>query len=584
MAVEESGRLPFTQLQGRLKPQLLNALKKHGFNYMTPVQEQVLQRPTFTQDILVQAKTGTGKTLAFLLPALQTLLEAKDLDYASVALLVLVPTRELAQQIKEECDKVTSECTQRLECHIAVGGTNRRQLLAKFLKGSPTILVATPGRLNDYLGEDAARQKFSKIRCVVLDEVDQMLDFGFAPALRQILQQIPTKAELGWQGMCFSATVAPETRKMLPMVLSEDYARISTIDENEAPTIETVPQTVYPVSSVADIMPTLHSVLSCARADNPKLKAVIFCPTARHAGLLYHVFGYKGGAAPPKLSVFQMQSRMSQAMRTRTVREFKEADRGLLFASDVVGRGMDFPDVDLVVQIGVPAESDQYVHRVGRTGRAGKGGEAVMILAPEEMWFVRNNPQFPIKNGGTFAHPKASLYPSASIIRSALEKVDYEAKEAAYVATLGFIKSLMKRYGLDRTGVVELANRFGVSFGCGDDGPPALKAQTVGKMGLRGVPGLVVEGQARGSSSGGGGGPARNGGNSGGGNVENGAPKNGPEKQSGGGAGRGSGRGGRRGRGGRGGGGRGGGPERRRRQPEGSGTNGEEPSRKRARR
>ena len=392
---KNADRVPYAQLEGRLKPQLLQALSNHGFTHMSPVQEKVLHLPTFTQDCLVQAKTGTGKTLAFLLPALQTLLDTKNLDYASVGLLVLAPTRELAQQIHDECNKLTSACNPPMQCHIAVGGSSRKSHMDKFLKGKPTILVATPGRLNDYLTEAAARQKFGKIRCVVLDEADRMLDAGFAPDLRRILEQMPPKAEAGWQGMCFSATVPPEIQKMLPMVLSKNHVRLSTIDQNEAPTVELVPQAVYPVASVDDVLPTLHSVLSCAKADNPALKAIIFCPTARHAGLMYNVFGHTGGAAPPKLPVFQMQSRMSQ-----TVEEFKATDRGLLFASDVVGRGMDFPDINLVVQIGVPSEKDQYVHRVGRTGRAGKVGEAVMILAPEEMWFVHRNPEFPIKNDG----------------------------------------------------------------------------------------------------------------------------------------------------------------------------------------
>jgi ATP-dependent RNA helicase MSS116 len=404
MASDDS-RVAYAQLADKLQPQLLKALENHGFKYMTPVQEQVLQLPYLTQDCLVQAKTGTGKTLAFLLPALQNLLTVKDLDRSSVGLLVLAPTRELAQQINDECDKLTSACDPPLECHIAVGGSKRATHMSKFLKGKPTILVATPGRLIDYLSEAAAREKLTKIRCVVLDEADRMLDAGFAPALRQILQQIPPKAQANWQGMCFSATVPPEIKKMLPLVLAKNHVRLSTIDENEAPTVETVPQTVYPVDSVNDILPTVHSVLACARADNPSLKAIIFCPTARHAALLYHVFGHTGGAGPPKLPVFQMQSRMSQTQRTRTVEEFKETDRGLLFASDVVGRGMDFPDINLVVQIGVPSEKEQYVHRVGRTGRAGKVGEAVMITAPEEMWFIRSNPTFPIKNNGPLYVP-----------------------------------------------------------------------------------------------------------------------------------------------------------------------------------
>ncbi|KAK4152010.1 P-loop containing nucleoside triphosphate hydrolase protein [Chaetomidium leptoderma] len=568
MAVDNGTRVAYAQLAGRLKPQLLKALENHGFTHMTPVQEKVLQLPTFTQDCLVQAKTGTGKTIAFLLPALQTLLETKDLDYASVGLLVMAPTRELAQQIAEECDKLTSACTPPMECHIAVGGSKRKAHMDKFLKRKPTILVATPGRLIDYLTENAARQKLSKIRCVVLDEADRMLDAGFAPALKQILEQIPPKAQAGWQGMCFSATVPPEIKKMLPMVLDKNHVRLSTIDENEAPTVATVPQTVYPVASVNDVLPTLHSVLSCAKADNPALKAIIFCPTARHAGLLYHLFGSSGGAAPPKLPVFQMQSRMSQAQRTRTVEEFKETDRGLLFASDVVGRGMDFPDINLVVQIGVPSEKDQYVHRVGRTGRAGKVGEAVMITAPEEMWFVESNPDFPIKNEGPFNHPKASAYPSADIIEAALAKVPVQTKEQAYIGNLGFIKSLMRRYNLDQVGVVDLANRFASAFGCEEI--PVLSPMLVGKMGLKGVPGLIVEGRGLVAGPPPGSRPA-------GGRGRGGAG-------AGAGAGAGGGRGGRGPRNGRGGGGGGGAPRPDGRRPhDDAGTKGEEPSRKRPR-
>jgi ATP-dependent RNA helicase MSS116 len=396
----ETGRVAYAEMAGRLKPQLLKALESMEITHMSPVQEKVLALPKFTQDCLVQAKTGTGKTLAFLLPALQNLLEIRDLDRSKVGLLVMAPTRELAQQIADECDKLTSAISPSFECHVAVGGNKKATQLGKFLKGNPTILVATPGRLNDYLSEQGPRDKLNKIRCVVLDEADRMLDDGFMPDLMRILAQIPSKAQAKWQGMCFSATMPPEINKVLHLVLNDDHARLSTIDKNEVPTVELVPQEVYPVESVDQVLPTLHSVLACAKADNPSLKAVIFCPTARHAALMYNIFGYTGGAAPPKLPVFQMQSRMSQPARTRTIEEFKETDRGLLFASDVVGRGMDFPDINLVVQIGVPSEKDQYVHRVGRTGRAGKVGTAVMILSPEEMWFVTRNPQFPIKNNG----------------------------------------------------------------------------------------------------------------------------------------------------------------------------------------
>ncbi|KAJ4288280.1 hypothetical protein N0V88_007472 [Collariella sp. IMI 366227] len=453
-------RMAFAEFAGKLRPELLKGLRTMELTHPSPVQQEMLKLPSFAQDCLVQAKTGTGKTVAFLLPALQNLLEAKDLDRSVVNLLILAPTRELAQQIVDECNKLTVACNPPLECHIAVGGSSRGANLNRFLRGKPSILVATPGRLTDYLTEDAARAKLTKVRCVVLDEADRMLDAGFGPAVRSILEHIPSKAVAKWQGMCFSATIPPEIEKMLPMMLAKDHVRISTIDENEAPTVDLVPQVLYPVPSVNDILPTLHSVLACARADNPtSLKAIIFCPTARHAALLYHVFGHTGGAAPPRMPVFQMQSRMSQPARTRTVNEFKVAECGLLFASDVVGRGMDFPDINLVVQIGVPSEKEQYVHRVGRTGRAGKGGHAVMILAPEEMWFVHQNPQFPIKNEGPFL-----------------------------CRELGLHQILMKRYRLDSAGVVQLANRFSTAFGCEE--VPELSAKTVGMMGLRVFRGL----------------------------------------------------------------------------------------------
>lgn len=507
----------YASMAGRIMPQLLKALEQMNYTHMTPVQEKTLQLPSFTDDCLVQAKTGTGKTIAFLLPALQTLLTTKNLNLSQVSVLVLAPTRELAQQIADECDKLTSLCNPPIECHLAVGGSKRAFHLKKFLQGKPTILVATPGRLIDYLSEPEAKDKFDNLRCLVLDEADRMLDQGFMPDLLKILKQMPSKKSAGWQGMCFSATIPPEINKVLHLVLFPGHARISTIDENETPTVDAIPQSVIPVESIYNVLPTLHSLLACEYSDNSSLKAVVFASTARQAGLLYHIFGYTGGAAPGKLPVYQMHSRMSQPARNKTVEEFKAATRGIMFASDVVGRGMDFPDIGLVVQIGLTTDKDQYVHRVGRTGRAGKTGRATMIMTPDDMPFVRKNPQFPIKTV-QFNHPKADPAQSAGIIERALEKVPAQSKEQAYVAFLGFTKALKKIHGLDAPAVVKLANQFAESLGLEE--PPALEPSTVGKMGLKGVPGLIVR---RGASGGGGGG--RGGGNAGRGGRPNVGPK-----------------------------------------------------------
>jgi ATP-dependent RNA helicase MSS116 len=393
-----AAKVPFSQMAGRLAPQLLKALDQMGHTHMTPVQQKVLQMPSFDRDCLVQARTGTGKTIAFLLPALQNLLTAKTpLPPSQVGLLVLAPTRELAQQIADECDRLTSLCQPRIECHVAVGGSNKKALLGRFLKGKPTVLVATPGRLIDYLSEEAPRQKLRQVRVVVLDEADRMLDQGFAPALMKILQQIPSKSEAGWQGMCFSATMPPAINKLLHLVLTPDHVKISTIEAGGEPTVNAIPQSYISVASIADVLPALHTLLASEQLTQTAAKVLVFCSTARQAGLLYQVFAAMSAGTPGKLPVFQMHSRMSQPARNRTVDDFKEAQSGVLFASDVVGRGMDFPDIGLVVQVGIPSDSEQYVHRVGRTGRAGKLGRAVMILVPEEMGFVQKNPQFPIQ-------------------------------------------------------------------------------------------------------------------------------------------------------------------------------------------
>ncbi|KAH8898998.1 DEAD-domain-containing protein [Thozetella sp. PMI_491] len=483
-----STTVPYAQMAGRLQPQLLKALDTLGYANMTPVQQKVLSElKTFKDDCLVQAKTGTGKTIAFLLPTLHTLLTSpRKLAPGKVAVLVIAPTRELAQQIAAECDKLTQFCKPPLECHLAFGGSNKKSHMNRFMKGKPSILVATPGRLLDYLQEDEVRVKFSDMRSLILDEADTMLDQGFLESILKILTLLPQKQEAKWQGMCFSATMPAKIHKVLHNVLNPGYPHLSTVDENETPTIDSVPQFLISVPGVEDVIPTLHTLLACEEADNKNLKAVVFSSTARNAGLLYQLFELNG-VSPGRLPLFQMHSRMSQAARNKMVDTYKNADRGLLFASDVVGRGMDFPDVGLVVQIGLPINKEQYIHRVGRTGRAGKTGRATVIMTPEEVPFVRIHKEFPIQET-TLNHPKASSFPSAQIIKQAFAKIPDQSKGQAYAAYLGFMKGQNKITKLNSASLVQLANRFSASMGCAE--PPELEASTIGKMGLKGVPGL----------------------------------------------------------------------------------------------
>ena len=229
--------------------------------YATPVQSKVLSElRNLRDDCLVQAKTGTGKTIAFLLPALQSLLTGPPLRKGQVAILILSPTRELASQIAKECDRVTAKLPRRVECHTAFGGTAKASSLSKFMSGSPAVLVATPGRLKDILSEKRVQDKFRDMRTFVLDEADTMLEQGFLLDVQQLLALLPRKAT-GWQGMCFSATIPPKIKGVVHHILKHGYTHISTVAAEETPTVDSVPQHYIIIPSIRETFASLYAVL-----------------------------------------------------------------------------------------------------------------------------------------------------------------------------------------------------------------------------------------------------------------------------------------------------------------------------------
>ncbi|OKL56970.1 ATP-dependent RNA helicase mss116, mitochondrial [Talaromyces atroroseus] len=480
------GAQPYASMAGKLDSRLLQALRVMGFETMTPVQHRVLtELPDWRSDCLVQAKTGTGKTLAFLLPALHCLLQdPRAPPRGQVAILIIAPTRELAQQIAKSCDQLTSQLAKPLECHIAVGGTARASAHSRFMKESPSILVATPGRLKDYLSEAPTAQKLSNIRTLVLDEADTMLETGFMADVKRILQLIPPKST-GWQGMCFSATVPPRVKDVVSVVLKPGYSSISTVDKNEAPTHERVPQYYVLMPSVADTFTTLASLLNHEIKTNAKI--IVFGVTANMVALFAAVFSQR--LTP--LKVFEIHSRLNQGARTRTTAQFKEADAGILFASDVIGRGIDIPNVDLVIQIGLPSNGDQYVHRVGRTARAGNDGRAIIVLTEAESFFMKNNRHLPIN-----PHPQTDAINAGrarytDAVTQAMHGVDESTKQRAYSSFIGFFagSGLMKPLRLDKPGLVQVANELAIK-GMACPEPPPMEKKVIGKMGLKGVPGF----------------------------------------------------------------------------------------------
>jgi ATP-dependent RNA helicase MSS116 len=423
------------------------------------------------------------------------------------------------------------------------------------MNGNPSILVATPGRLKDYLSDEYTAEKLANFQTLVLDEADTMLESGFLADVKQILQLIPTKKQTGWQGMCFSATIPPKVKDVVKVVLKPGYTSISCIQENETPTHERVPQYHVIIPSVAETFTALASLLSVEIKQCSKI--IVFGVTANMVALMAKVFGQ--GLTP--LKVFEIHSRLNQGARTRTTDAFKEASSGILFASDVIGRGMDFPNVDLVIQVGLPSNGEQYVHRVGRTARAGNDGRAIILLTPAESFFMKVNRHLPIQ-----PHPetKAVLEGAAAYedpVTQAMYSIDEEIKQRAYSSYIGFFagSGLLKQVRLDKPGLVQLANELAIK-GMACPEPPPMDKKVIGKMGLKGVPGFnyATGGDSNGHSA------PRHRGNQTRGNqpgkkrdalspgAGHGGPRGGVEKKN---------RGGRGGRGGRRGGGRGGKPQ-----------------------
>lgn len=355
------------------------------FDHMMPVQAATLHDLLAKRiDCLAQAKTGTGKTIAFLLPAIQTLINKRQAG-KGVSLLVISPTRELSMQIAKEATALLQRLPQ-YKIGIAIGGTNKTSEEKKILGGCD-ILIATPGRLYDHLSDERIRDKFSNLDTLVLDEADRLLDMGFMNALKDIVKCLPDKEKSGRQGMLFSATIAPHVEKVAHLVLSKGYKFISTIPEGEQQTHERVPQHLITVPTFADVaaglIGSLRTEIAMQGADT--FKSIIFAPTAALADFYGAVLEKMPNM--PEISV--LHSRVSQSKRTKTTDTFRSAKNGILVATDVVARGMDFPGVSNVFQVGIPSDKESYIHRLGRTGRAGAEGRGTFIVAEPEAFFPK---------------------------------------------------------------------------------------------------------------------------------------------------------------------------------------------------
>ncbi|OLN86225.1 ATP-dependent RNA helicase, mitochondrial [Colletotrichum chlorophyti] len=490
-------------------PALIQAITQDlKFDHMMPVQAATLHEllPPKRGDCLVQAKTGTGKTIAFLLPAIQTLISSKRGRGSGISLLVISPTRELAMQIAKEAEGLLQRLPQYRVC-IAIGGTNKDREEKQILSGCD-ILIATPGRLIDHMSNEYIKDSFSQLDTLVLDEADRLLDMGFMPALRDIVRALPDKSKTDRQGMLFSATIAAHVEQVAHLVLSPGYSFISTIPAGEANTHERVPQHLVKVPSFAAVAPAMVGSIreEAAFVGPDSFKAIVFAPTAALADFYGDVLSNIPGM--PATSV--LHSRISQSKRTKTTNDYRDAKTGILVATDVIARGMDFPGVTTVFQVGIPADKESYIHRLGRTARAGAEGRGIFIVTELEGFF----PQWTLKEISFEPRP-ADLSSTSQVYAIAEQRIDEDQKAKIYQAWLGYYKNWMKPLKWDKEDLVAQGNIFARdALACPET--PSIQKSTVGKMGLRGTRGLVVVPDApRHGRGGGGGGEGRSAGSGG---------------------------------------------------------------------
>jgi superfamily II DNA/RNA helicase len=357
--------MPFSHLG--LSPKVLAAVEAAGYTEPTPIQEQAIPHVLEHKDVLGIAQTGTGKTASFTLPML-TLLEGGRARARMPRTLILEPTRELAAQVEEEFGRYGSH--HKLSMALLIGGLSFGDQDMKLTRGVD-VLIATPGRLLDHF--ERGRLLLSGIEILVIDEADRMLDMGFIPDIERICKLIPPSR----QTLFFSATMPPEIQKLVSQFL-RDPVRVEV--SKPASVVGTVTQKL--VATGAEPHEKRETLRDLIRSEKDFKNAIVFSNRKRDVGILHRSLQRHG------FNAAALHGDLDQRARMAALDSFRTGKAALLIASDVAARGLDIPAVSHVFNFDVPIHAEDYVHRIGRTGRAGLLGTAVTLVAPGDQRYV----------------------------------------------------------------------------------------------------------------------------------------------------------------------------------------------------
>jgi superfamily II DNA/RNA helicase len=353
--------MPFSQLG--LSEKVIAAVTAAGYPTPTPIQEQAIPHVLARRDVLGIAQTGTGKTAAFTLPML-TMLETGRARARMPRTLILEPTRELAAQVQESFERYGAK--HKLNVALLIGGVSFDDQDNKLMRGVD-VLIATPGRLLDHF--ERGRLLMSGVELLVIDEADRMLDMGFIPDIERICKLVPFTR----QTLFFTATMPPEIRRITEQFLHNpvkvEVARPATA---AATIIQKLVKSGREPHEKRDILRHL------IRSADPFKNAIIFCNRKTEVAVLHRSLVKHG------FNAVALHGDLEQSARMAALDKFRKGEADLLIASDVAARGLDIPDVSHIFNFDVPHHPDDYVHRIGRTGRAGKSGIAITIASPAD--------------------------------------------------------------------------------------------------------------------------------------------------------------------------------------------------------
>ena len=350
-----------------LMPSLLKAVNEKGYTEPSPIQEKAIPLILRRKDVLASAQTGTGKTAGFTLPLLQILSKQSNSNHRKIKALILTPTRELAAQIYDN----VVEYSKYLEIRSTVifGGVNQKPQVSKIRNGID-ILIATPGRLLDL--ENQRLLSLRNVEILVLDEADRMLDMGFQRDINKIMNLLPSKR----QNLLFSATFSKEIKRLAKGILN-DPALVETSPQNT--TVEAIVQYVYKV----DKNKKSNLIIQLIKEGNWR-QVLVFTRTKHGANNLCKKM------IKADISAAAIHGNKSQSARTKALAGFKDGTIEILVATDIAARGLDIPLLPHVVNFELPNIPEDYVHRIGRTGRAGAKGEAISLVCVDEKQYLKD--------------------------------------------------------------------------------------------------------------------------------------------------------------------------------------------------